>query len=67
MQNKTDAVANSVDPDVMVRYEPSHQDLHCILFWFLNGNPICNSGYVQIQSRKRPLQNFSGERVKLYI
>ena len=29
-------MANSVDPDEMAHYEPSHQDLHCLhkyLFW----------------------------------
>ena len=31
-------MANSVDPDETVRYEPSHQDLHCLqryLYWFV--------------------------------
>ena len=29
-------MANSVDPDETARYEPSHQDLHCLqryLYW----------------------------------
>ena len=26
-------LANSVDPDEMAHNEPSHQDLHCLLFW----------------------------------
>ena len=28
-------MANSVDPDEMAHYEPSHQDLHCLhSIWF---------------------------------
>ena len=34
IQINTDIVANSVDPDEMAHYEPSHLDLHCLLFWY---------------------------------
>ena len=32
----TDAYANSVDPDKTARNKPSHQDLHCLLLFFLD-------------------------------
>ena len=34
LQAKTDACANSVDPDEMAHNEPSHQDIHCLPFCF---------------------------------
>ena len=34
LQTKTDAFANSVDPDETACNEPSHQDLHCLPFCF---------------------------------
>ena len=34
LQTSTDIFANSVDPDEMACYKPSHQDLHCLLFNF---------------------------------
>ena len=52
--------ANSIDADETARNEPSHQDLHCLpfSFWLLMGTfvHLCNSGHVQIQSKKRPFQ-----------
>ena len=30
----TDTYANSVDPDEMAHNEPSHQDPHCLQFYF---------------------------------
>ena len=33
-QIKPNTCANSVDADDTARYEPSHQDLHCLLFCF---------------------------------
>ena len=62
LQTKKDAIANSVDPDETARYQPSHQDLHCLLFCylFLIETPICNNGCVQIQI---PCQKLGGERV----
>ena len=43
--------AISVDPDETARNEPSHKDLHCLLFdsRFLISILICDNGYVQIQ------------------
>ena len=37
LQTNKDTFANSADPDETARYEPSHLDLHCLLFtdWFL--------------------------------
>ena len=32
MSTNTCTYANSVDPDETARYEPSHQDLHCMPF-----------------------------------
>ena len=42
LSHKSKQISNSVDPDEMARYEPSHLDLHCLhmyLFWSprLNG------------------------------
>ena len=34
LQINTDTFANSADPDEMARYEPSHQDLHCLPLCF---------------------------------
>ena len=66
LQTNTDPYVNSVDPDETARYEPSHQDLHCVPFWFLmkTETPIFNNGYVQILSWKRPLQILRDERIK---
>ena len=65
-ETKIDIYANSVDPDEMACNEPSHLDLHCLLFcyWFLTESPICIGGHVQIQGWKSPLQTLSGEIVK---
>ena len=35
LQIKTGTFANNVDPDETAHNEPSHQDLHCLLFTFL--------------------------------
>ena len=35
LQTNTSTFANSVDPDEMAHYEPSHQDLHCLPFCFI--------------------------------
>ena len=34
LQTKTYTIANSVDPDWTARNEPSHRELHCLLFVF---------------------------------
>ena len=34
LYTKTDAFANSVEPDETAHNEPSHQDLHCLQFYF---------------------------------
>ena len=34
LETKTYALTNSVDPDETARNEPSHQDLHCLLFCY---------------------------------
>ena len=34
LQTCTDTFANSADPDKTARYEPSHQDQHCLPFCF---------------------------------
>ena len=34
LQAKLDTYANSVDPDETAHYEPSHQDLHYLPFFF---------------------------------
>ena len=34
LQTQTDTFANSVDPDEMSQNVLSHQDLHCLLFYF---------------------------------
>ena len=34
LQANTDTFANSVDPDETAHNEPSHQDLHCLLFYY---------------------------------
>ena len=46
MQTKTDTFVNSEDRDETARCEPSHQDLHCLPFWYwyLTENAICNNG-----------------------
>ena len=38
-------MANGVDPDEMARYEPSHQDLHCLLRYILSSSGL---NYVNI-------------------
>ena len=46
--------------------EPSHQDLHCLPFCFLDfrlKTPICITGQVQIQDWKSPLKKLRDERV----
>ena len=30
LKTKTDTFTNSVNPDETARYEPSHQDVHCL-------------------------------------
>ena len=49
LQTSTDTFANSADPDETARYEPSHQDLHCLPFYHLvlTVIPIRNNGCVQ--------------------
>ena len=44
--------------------EPSHQDIHCLLFCsiFLSDILICNNGHIQIQWQKGPLQKLGDER-----
>ena len=45
----------------------SHQELHCVpfCFYFLTNIPTCNSGHVQVQRWKSPLQKHGDERVLL--
>ena len=40
---------HSADPEETAHNEQSHQDLHCLTFWFwfLNQTPVCNNGCVQ--------------------
>ena len=66
LQTKTDAFANSVDPDETACNEPSHQDLHCLPFCFLVFylHPHLQQWTCPVQSWKRPLQKLRGERVK---
>ena len=33
-QTKPDTSSNSIDPDETAHNESSHQDLHCLQFWF---------------------------------
>ena len=65
-QNKYQ-IANSVDPDETAHYEPSHLDLHCLLFGIkiLNDIPICNNGIVQIQRWISPFQKLRGESINI--
>ena len=50
----------------MARYEPSHQERHCLPFClgFLTDIPICNNGFVHSQSWKKALYKFRVEHVK---
>ena len=66
----TNITANSVDPDETGRNEPSHQDLHCLPFFFfffflfIWMTPICNNGYIWIQRWMNLRQKLRGERLK---
>ena len=58
--------ANSVDPDETVRYEPSHQDLHCLpfCFCFKTETSFCISVHIQIRGWESPLQKLMDVRVR---
>ena len=47
LQTKICTTANSVDPDEMAHYEPSHLDLHCLPFCssLLTNYPACKNGH----------------------
>ena len=60
LQSSTNTFANSADPDKTAHNEPSHQDLHCLLFWiyYLQQWVYPNSEI------EESLQTLRGERVE---
>ena len=66
LAEQTYTCAHSVDPDERARNEPSHQDLHCLPFYFciiLTETPICINGHIQIQGWDSSLQKLRDERL----
>ena len=67
--NQKQFLTNSADNDETAHNEPSHQDLHCLLFcsdfWLrpLFGIMVLT----RFKDRKRLLQKLRDERVKLYL
>ena len=58
-QTNSDTSANSVDLLEAAYYEPSHRDLHYLLFCFcfLTDISVCKSGCTQIHRWKSPLHH----------
>ena len=59
-EKKTSNFANSVDPDEMAHYEPSHLDLHCLPFCscFWPDDLFAMMDMPKIQRRKIPLYKY---------
>ena len=58
-KTKTDICANSVDPDETASYEPSHQDLHCLpfFFYFRLKSPFVSADMAKVKDRRVHLRN----------
>ena len=59
LENNTDTVANSADPDETARNEPSHQDLHCLplCYWCLTEPPFATMDVSKFKDGKVHVRN----------